>query len=108
MAQFKEGIFLLNLTGEQKLQAFGIHAQLLRNKENVVEQVLSRMVGVGVVEQQFLISNGHAAQSFAAQVEKEMGMLAVLIGVQQVGQNLEKIQKTNQIFSFLVGTSYQF
>lgn len=28
--------------------------------------------------------------------------------VQQVGQSLEKIQKTNQIFSFLVGTSYQF
>lgn len=28
--------------------------------------------------------------------------------VQQVNQNLEKIQKTNQIFSFLVGTSYQF
>lgn len=28
--------------------------------------------------------------------------------VQQVGQNLEKIQKSNQIFSFLVATSYQF
>ncbi|MCB0407122.1 MAG: outer membrane protein transport protein [Bdellovibrionales bacterium] len=28
--------------------------------------------------------------------------------VQQVGQSLEKIKKNNQIFSFLVGTSYQF
>lgn len=28
--------------------------------------------------------------------------------VQQVGQNLERIQKTNQIFSFLVGKSFQF